>query len=103
MRYPSAEKLKEMDQKLKNVSGAQSLPKNATYIEQIKFDLCKRIISYVRVEQITQTELSLKLGIDPARASEIVNYKIDKFTIDTLISYNRILSPDFEIKFKSAV
>ena len=103
MRYPSAKKLQEMDQKLKNVEGARLLPKNASYVDQIKYDLCKRIIVFVRVNRVTQTELAKQLDIDPARVSEIVNYKIEKFTIDTLLTYNRHLQPELEIKFKPAI
>jgi predicted XRE-type DNA-binding protein len=103
MRYPSAKKLEEMDKKLKDVEGARALPKNATYVERIKYDLCKRIIAFIRVNRITQAELAGRLGLDPARVSEIVNYKIDKFTVDTLLIYNRELNPEFEIKFKPAM
>ncbi len=102
MRYPSAKKLAEMDKKLKEMEGAIALPKNATYAERVKYDLCKRIVAYVRIHRITQAELAGKLGIDPARVSEIVNYKIDKFTIDTLLTYNRTLDPEFEVKIKPA-
>jgi len=103
MRYPSSKKLEEMDKKLKDVEGALSLPKNATYADRVKYDLCKRIVAYVRIHRITQAELAGKLGIDPARVSEIVNYKIDKSTIDTLLTYNHALDPEFEIKFKPAI
>lgn len=103
MRYPSAKKLREMDEKLKDIEGSLALPKSATYVDRLKYDLCKRIISHVRINRITQVELARKLGIDPARVSEITNYKIDKFTIDTLLTYNRSLDPDFEVKIKSAV
>ncbi len=102
MKYPSAKKLKEMDNKLKDIEGALALPKNATYAERVKYDLCKCIVTYVRIHRITQAELAGKLGVDPARISEMVNYKIDKFTIDTLLGYNRILNPEFEIKIKPA-
>ncbi len=103
MRYPSAKKLQDMDEKLKNVEGSIALPKNATYVDRLKYDLCKRIIAYVRVHRVTQVELADKLGIDPARVSEITNYKIEKFTIDTLLTYNRSLNPNFEVKIKSAI
>ena len=103
MRYPSAKKLEEMDKKLKNAEGTLALPKNATYVERIKYDLCKRLVAFIRVNRITQAELAGKLGIDPARVSEIVHYKIDKFTIDTLLGYNRAVDPEFEIKIKPAI
>lgn len=103
MRYPSSKKLDEMDKKLKNIDGALALPKNASYIDRVKYDLCKRIIAFIRINRVTQVELAGKLGVDPSRVSEIVHYKIDKFTVDTLLVYNRALDPGFEIKFKSAI
>jgi predicted XRE-type DNA-binding protein len=101
--YPSSKKLRDMDEKLKNIEGSFALPKDATYVGRLKFDLCKRIIAFVRTHRITQVELAGKLGIDPARVSEITNYKIDKFTIDTLLTYNRSLDPSLEMKIKQAV
>lgn len=92
-----------MNEKLKNIEGSFSLQKNATYVDKLKYDLCKRIIIYVRTQRITQVELAGKLGIDPSRVSEITNYKIEKFTIDTLLTYNRSLDSNFEIKIKPAV
>ena len=103
MRYPSAKKLKEMDLKLKDVEGVQALPKNATYIDQVKYELCKKMVAYLRINRMTQAELAELLSIDPARISEIIHYKIEKFTIDTLLGYNRILDAGFEIEFKSAI
>jgi predicted XRE-type DNA-binding protein len=103
MRYPSSKKLEEMDKKLKDVEGALALPKHSSYIERVKYDLCKRIVAYIRIHRITQAELAGRLGIDPARISEIVNYKIDKYTADKLLTYNRTLDPNFEVKIKPAV
>lgn len=92
-----------MSELLKDADGALALPKNATYIERLKYELCKRIIAYVRIHRMTQTELSIKLGVDPARISEIVHYKIQKYTVDTLLAYNHFLDPQFEVKFKPAI
>lgn len=103
MKYPSSKKLAEMDKKLNKIEGARALPKNASYVEKIKYDLCKKIIAFIRIKRITQIELAGRLGLDPARISEIVNYKIDKFTVDTLLTYNREIDPEFEVKFKSAI
>ncbi len=103
MRYPSSKKLQEMEKKLKNIEGSFPLPKNATYVDLLKYNLCKSVVAYVRIHRITQVELAGKLGIDPSRVSEITNYKIEKFTIDTLLTYNRSLDSTFEIEIKSAV
>lgn len=103
MKYPSAKKLAEMDKKLSKADGPLALPKNASYIDRVKYDLCKFIIIYARTHKITQIELSGRLGLDPARVSEVVNYKISKFKIDTLLDYNRRLNPKFEIRFKATV
>jgi predicted XRE-type DNA-binding protein len=103
MKYPNSKRLREMDEKLKNTEGTLALPKNATYVDRLKYDLCKRIVTYIRINRITQVELAERLGIDPARVSELTNYKIEKFSSDTLLTYNYNLDANFEIKIKSAI
>lgn len=103
MRYPSAKKLKEMDLKLKDVEGAFALPSDASTLDRLKYDLAKQIVAYARTQRITQVELAGLLKIDPARVSEIVNYKIEKFTVDSLLSYTLLLNPKLEVKVKPAI
>ncbi len=98
MKYPSKEKLKEMEKKLKNVEGAKSLPKNATAIDRLKYDLCREIVSYLVMNRINQKDLADELRIDPSVVSRIVNYNLEYFTVDILGSYVATLRPGLRFK-----
>ena len=101
MRYPSKKKLKEMEEKLKNVKGTRPLPKNAGPIARFKFELCKLIVIYLHDNRMTQAEFAEKYNIDPARLSEIVHYRFDKFSIEKLFSYVQEIYPDVEPTLKT--
>ncbi len=98
MKYPSKEKLKEMEKLLKDVDGAKSLPKNATPIDRLKYDLCREIVSYLVSNRMNQKDLAAELKVDPAVVSRIVNYNFESFTVDILGSYVSVLRP--EVRFK---
>ncbi len=87
-----------MEEKLKDTKGAKSLPKNATPIDHLKYDLCKEIVSYLITNRINQKDLADELGIDPSVISRIVNYNLEYFTVDILGAYVAELRP--EVRFK---
>lgn len=98
MKYPSKEKLKQINQKLKNVEGSVVLTANATSSEKFRWDLCQKIVKFMLNNKITQVELAEKLNIDPARVSEIVNHRVDKVSTDKLLEYVEKLIPDVSFK-----
>lgn len=98
MRYPSKSKLKEMEKKLKKVQGARGLPKNATAVEKLKYDLCREIVGYLIKNRINQKDLAHELGVDPSVMSKIVNYNIETFTVDKLGGYVSQLRPELAFK-----
>ena len=89
-----------MEKKLKDVEGAKSLPRNATAIDRLKYDLCREIISYLVMNRMNQKDLANELSIDPSVVSRIVNYNLEYFTVDILGSYVATLKPD--VRFKLA-
>ncbi len=98
MRYPSKKKLKEMDEKLKNVEGTRMLGSNATPSEKFRWELCQSLVKYIVDSSISQVEFANMLGIDQARVSEIVNHRIDKVSTDKLIAYNEQIDPNVVFK-----
>ena len=98
MKYPSKEKLKAMEKLLKDVEGAKSLPKNATPIDRLKYDLCREIVSYLVTNRVNQKDLAEELKVDPAVVSRIVNYNFESFTVDILGSYVSALKPDVRFR-----
>lgn len=102
MKWPSEKELSKMRRYLEEVDPARSLPENPSKAEFLKYKLCEEFVKYLLKTGQTQKELSIELGIDPARINDIVKYKIDLFTVDRLISFTELLYPDLKIQVASA-
>ncbi len=98
MKYPSKEKLRLMDEKLKNAPGTVILSNNASSSEKFRWELCQKIVKYMAAKDLTQVQLSEKLEIDPSRVSEIVNHRVDKVSTDKLLEYVEKLMPGVAFK-----
>ncbi len=98
-RWPSEEELKKVRKKLARVKGSYGLPPDATALDKAKYKMCERFLIYMREADLTQRELSKKIGVPETRVSEIVHYRIWKFTLDRLIEYYEKLDPKVDLKF----
>jgi len=95
--FPSKKELERVKKKLKNVEPTQVLSSSASVADQLKFALCKEFVVYLRTHKMTQLELAQELGVDPARISEIVKYKINLFTADRLLELLEQLNPKIKV------
>lgn len=82
-----------------DVLGSSLLSPNASPLEQFKFKLCEIILAYKMKTDLKQKDLAKIIGIDEARMSEILHYKIDKFTSDRLQEYVQKIYPN--VKFSA--
>lgn len=99
-KWPSEESLKLMDKKLAHTISAATLASDASATDRFKFDLCKKLLIYMKDHGLSQREFSKFLGIHEARVSDIIHYKVRRVTADRLMSY--IETIDNEVKFKVA-
>ena len=53
--------------------------------DKLKISLCKHFVRYINDKKIKTSDLALELKIPQSRVSEIVHYKITKFSIEKLI------------------
>jgi predicted XRE-type DNA-binding protein len=60
--------------------------------DRFKLSLCKFFIQYLNENKMKPIELHIQTGIEKSRISEIIHYKIKKFTIDKLLVWLSILS-----------
>ncbi len=97
MSFPSKKELERVKKKLKNVEPTPVLSSSASVADQLKFALCKEFVIYLRTHKMTQLELAQELGVDPARISEIVKYKINLFTADRLLELLEQLNPKIKV------
>lgn len=98
IKFPSKDRLKKMDEKLKNVEGTLMIGPSATPAEKFRWDLCQSLVKYMVEKNLSQVELAEFLSIDQARISEIVNHRIDKVSTDKLIAYNERINPSVQFK-----
>ena len=78
--------------------GAGLLPPGASSLDKTKYDLCRRLLVYMRENDLSQRELAKKLGVVESRVSEILRYRIQKVTLDRLVKYHQTLDPRFSLK-----
>ncbi len=98
MRYPSRNKLKEMDKKLSKVQGTLMVGPSSSPMDRFRWDLCQNLVRHMREKNLSQVEFAKLLDIDQSRVSEIVNHRIDKVSTDKLISYNEVINPKVQFK-----
>lgn len=97
MSFPSKKELEKVRKKLKSIEPTPVLSSSASVADQLKFALCREFVVYLRTHKMSQLELAQELGVDPARISEIVKYKINLFTADRLLVLLEQLNPKIKI------
>jgi predicted XRE-type DNA-binding protein len=95
---PTAQQLRDMDKLAKGKLYSSVLPAHAPLADHLKHDLCRQIIIYQHKKGLKQKELGKLLGVHEARVSEIVHYKIDKFTADKLMEFLETLNPKAHVR-----
>lgn len=98
IKFPSKDRLKKMDEKLRNVEGTLMVGPSSTPAEKFRWDLCQSLVKYMVEKNMSQVEFAEFLSIDQARVSEIVNHRIDKVSTDKLIAYNEKINPLVQFK-----
>lgn len=98
MRYPTNSQIDQILNAVSDEDFVDILPEDATGVDKVKYQLCKKFVSYIQKEQISQAQLSRILQIDRSRVNWIVKYKIEHFTIDRLYELLEKLDPTVELK-----
>ena len=93
IKMPSKKTMRAMDKKLKKGQASFLLPPDADAVARTKYELCRQIVIFMHAKDISQRDLAKKIGIPETRVSEIVHYRIEKFTVDRLLSYLEKLNP----------
>jgi len=97
-KFPKEESLKKMRKKLSRTQGTFILPPDADAVDKAKYETCKQILIFMHSKGLSQRKLASIMKIPETRVSEIVHYRIHKFTLDKIISYYEILNPKVTIK-----
>jgi predicted XRE-type DNA-binding protein len=97
--------LKRIREKLSDPNyrdGNLALPENATELERAKYQLCQLIARYQREHSLLQKDIARRIGVDESRISDILRGKIERFTLDRLISYAERLHPGLRVRVIAA-
>jgi predicted XRE-type DNA-binding protein len=79
---------KEFKAKLRSDKvGSVGLSADASEIEKMKFSIARDIIFFKMKSEITQTEIAKIIGVSKSRISEILHYRLSKYSLDTLVKY----------------
>lgn len=95
---PSKKELKNITIKLEASTGSLMLPENPTPLEQFRWDICQKFLAYKRDHNITQNELARIIGVDKAKISKILRYRIEEFSTDRLINLFYKIDQNFTLK-----
>lgn len=81
------EALSEIEHKLElgHITGTDALAENATPIEKMKWDICREILIFKKSMNFTSKKMGELMLVDKSRTSEILHYKIERFTLDRLL------------------
>lgn len=60
--------------------------------DKFKISLCKFFVQYLNEHKMKPMDLYKQTGIEKSRISEILHYKITKFTIDKLLGWLNVLA-----------
>jgi predicted XRE-type DNA-binding protein len=77
---------------LKDIETKKIIPvkipaQNATALDQMKFNICQKIILFKLDNHFSGKDLAKILGVTPAMVCRIVHCDIGKFKIDSLLYY----------------
>jgi predicted XRE-type DNA-binding protein len=81
-------KLKAKKRQLTTISDKSQL----TTEDRFKISLCKFFVQYLNEHKMKPIDLHKQTGIEQSRISEILHYKITKFTIDKLLVWLNVLA-----------
>lgn len=98
MRFPTNLEIEKVLSSLSDDDFEVMLPKNASKIDRIKYQLCHRVVGYLVKRGLTQSELARKIKIDRSRVNWIVKYRINHFSIDRLYEIASSLDSKIELR-----
>jgi predicted XRE-type DNA-binding protein len=96
--WPSEKEWKEIERKLSKGLATKVLPKDAGPVEKTKYDLCEHFVIYHQKIGISQREMAARLGVTESRVSEILHYRIERYTIDKLLTLLSKIHPEIRIR-----
>lgn len=93
-KFPSEVTLRKISKRVNNSPSSSTLPLTASPAQKFKFEICKRLLIYMKDKSLSQREFAKLLGVHESRVSEIIHYKVNRVTMDRLAAYIEIIDKD---------
>ena len=77
------------------------LPKNATFLEKVKYEICQAILAYQQDNKLTYKGIAQKIGISSEQTIDMLRGNIASFALDSLITYVEKLDIPYQVKITS--
>src|ERR1043166_1754839 len=74
------------------------LPKNATFLEKVKYEICQAILAYQQDNKLTYKGIAQKIGISSEQTIDMLRGNIASFALDSLITYVEKLDIPCQVK-----
>ena len=74
------------------------LPKNATFLEKVKYEICQAILAYQQDNRLTYKTIAQKIGISPEQTVDMLRGNIASFALDSLVTYAEKLDVPYQVK-----
>jgi predicted XRE-type DNA-binding protein len=75
------ERAKKNSKKLARITDKSKLSAE----DKVKLGLCKHFVQFAVIKRLKMKDLAKMISIPVTRLSEIINYKVDKFSVDYLL------------------
>lgn len=98
MGFPSDKEIEELLNSITDDDFVELLPSDASKVDRLKFELCRKFIIYIQRNAISQSDLARLLDVDRSIVNWIVKYRIKNFTIDRLYNLLSQIDPNVELK-----
>ncbi len=96
--FPDVKELKSIRKKIARAKGTQGLPPNSSPLDKAKHDVCAQLLIYMKRKGLSHREIARVLDTSETRISEIVHYRINKFTLDRLVAFLQMVRPLTKVK-----
>ena len=75
--------------------GAYDCPENPTPLEKMKYDICQSLLGYKLSKKLSTKAIAKKINLSQAETEEMLFCRIEKFTLDRLVSYaGKLFTPE---------
>jgi predicted XRE-type DNA-binding protein len=80
--------LKEVTKKARTKNfGSVALSPDASEIDKMKYSIARDMVIFLQKSEMSQIEMAKLIGINKSRVSEVLHYRLSKFSLDTLVKY----------------